>query len=108
MLKRTYLLGLGSIAVLGFVSLPVRAEQINTQVTNQSAATVGSYNQIGQSSTEVSVQQQQRSLFPIPSRQDNLQSVQQNGGAVGIENRIRQDSQQVNVQRNLANPYFPH
>ncbi len=107
MLKKTCLLGLGSVAALGLVSLPVRAEQVNTQVTNQSAAAVGNYNQIGQLSTEISVQQQQRSLFQMPDRQDSLQSVQQNAGAVGIENRIRQESQQVNVQKNLAHPYFP-
>ena len=113
MLKKTYLLSLCSVAVLGLVSPPVQAdEQVNTQVTNQSAAAVGDYNQIGQWSTQTSVQQQQRRgrAHQRPNRQDSLQEGRQTAGAVGYDNRILQEGEQVNVQKDsiLERKYLRH
>ncbi len=110
MIKQAYAIGLLSFATLGFASLPAQAEQVSTQITNQSAAAVGNGNYINQTSYQTNIQQRikiQRgaTYAPVytsaPSTQDNYQEVQQSAGAVGNDNYIEQRSNQVNVQRRM-------
>ncbi|WP_250122789.1 hypothetical protein [Chroococcidiopsis sp. CCMEE 29] len=116
MLKQTWVASLLSIAVLGVTSLPTRAEQTSTQVTNQTSAVVGDYNQVNQYSIQVNVQQKNRGSWKAKDLQDSFQGVNQTAGAVGHGNQIEQISEQVNAQQQNDNPrlrgrkigYFNH
>jgi hypothetical protein len=110
MIKRAYAIGLLSFATLGFASLPAQAEQVSTQVTNQSAAAVGNGNYINQTSYQTNIQQRIRiqkgaiySPIYTTTPQASYQEVQQNAGAVGNDNYIEQHSNQVNVQQQRIN-----
>ena len=105
MRKNLCAFGLILTATLGFASVPARAdEQVNTQVTNQSAGAVGENNAIQQQSDQISVQELKRRGSGDSGSQDNLQRTDQGAAAVGRDNYIEQNSNQVNVQQRQQRP----
>lgn len=103
MRKNLYFLGLALTATIGFTAISARAdEQVNTQVTNQSAGAVGNGNSIFQQSDQVSVQQQKRagSGSSGGTLQDSLQQTDQSAAAVGNDNYVEQRASQMNIQQN--------
>ncbi|WP_404785145.1 hypothetical protein [Altericista sp. CCNU0014] len=105
MRKNIFSLGLLLTAALSLASTPVRAdEQVNTQVTNQSAGAVGNGNYIYQQSDQMSIQQlKNRGRGGSGGTQDNLQQVDQAAATVGDGNGIEQRSNQINVQQRMNN-----
>ncbi len=102
MRKNLCFLSLVLTTAIGFTAISARAdEQVNTQVTNQSAGAVGDGNSIFQQSDQISVQQQKRTgRSSDGTLQDNLQQTDQAAGAVGNDNYIEQTSRQMNIQQN--------
>jgi hypothetical protein len=102
MRKNLYFLGLALTAAIGFTAIPARAdEQVNTQVTNQSAGAVGNGNAIFQQSDQINVQQQKRNGSSSGGTlQDSLQQTDQSAAAVGNDNYVEQRSSQMNIQQN--------
>jgi hypothetical protein len=81
MLKQVSLLSCLSLAILSMASVPARAENTSTQVTNQTAAIVGDNNTIIQVSTQTTSQQQLRGLIrstnpPVNERSNRGQEKQ--------------------------------
>jgi len=104
---RTNLCAFGLIltATLGISSVPAHAdEQVNTQITNQSAGAVGDNNTIYQQSDQLSIQQMKKRGGGDSVRQDNLQRTDQGAAAVGSGNYIDQRSSVVNVQQHQQKP----
>ena len=100
MRKNLCAFGLILTATLGLASVPAYAdEQVNTQVTNQSAGAVGDNNTIYQQSNQISVQQLKNRGRSNSGSQDNLQQTDQGAAAVGSGNYIEQLSNQTNVQQ---------
>jgi hypothetical protein len=100
MRKNLCAFGLILTATLGFASVPARADdQVNTQVTNQSAGAVGDNNTIYQQSDQISIQQLKKRGRGDSGLQDNLQQTDQGAAAVGSQNYIEQHSNQTNVQQ---------
>jgi hypothetical protein len=113
MRKNFCALGLILTATLSVAGLSARAEQVNTQVTNQSAGAVGNGNVIYQQSDQLSIQQMKNRGGGGSGSQDNLQKVDQAAAAVGERNLIEQRSSQINVQqrehrRQLPYDYYGH
>jgi hypothetical protein len=105
MQKNLCAFGLILTATLSFASVPARAdEQVNTQVTNQSAGSVGENNDIQQQSNQLSVQELKRRGSGDSGSQDNLQQTDQGAAAVGRDNRIEQNSNATNVQQRQQRP----
>jgi hypothetical protein len=105
MRKNIYAFGLILTATLGFASLPAHAdEQVNTQITNQSAGAVGEGNTIHQQSEQVSIQDLKKRGGGDSGRQDNLQRTDQGAAAVGRDNYIDQRSSVINVQQRQQKP----
>lgn len=105
MRKNIYAFGLILTATLGFASLPAHAdEQVNTQITNQSAGAVGDNNTIYQESNQLSIQQLKKRGGGDSVRQDNLQRTDQGAAAVGRGNYIDQRSSVTNVQQHQQKP----
>jgi hypothetical protein len=102
MRKNLCFLSLVLTTAIGFTAISARAdEQVNTQVTNQSAGAVGNGNTIFQDSQQISVQQQKRTgRSSDGTLQDSLQQTDQAAGAVGNDNYIEQRSSQMNIQQN--------
>jgi hypothetical protein len=102
MRKNLCFLSLVLTTAIGFTAISARAdEQVNTQVTNQSAGAVGNGNSIFQDSQQISVQQQKRTgRSSDGTLQDNLQQTDQAAGTVGDDNYIEQTSRQMNIQQN--------
>jgi hypothetical protein len=102
MRKNLCFLSLVLTTAIGFTAISARAdEQVNTQVTNQSAGAVGNGNSIFQQSDQISVQQQHRTgRSSGGTLQDSLQQTDQAAGAVGNDNYIEQRSSQMNIQQN--------
>jgi hypothetical protein len=102
MRKNLYFLGIVLTTAIGFTAISARAdEQVNTQVTNQSAGAVGNGNSIFQRSDQISVQQQKRTgRSSDGTLQDSLQQTDQAAGAVGNDNYVEQNSSQLNIQQN--------
>jgi hypothetical protein len=102
MRKNLYFVGLVLTTAIGFTAISARAdEQVNTQVTNQSAGVVGDGNSIFQQSDQISVQQQKRTgRSSDGTLQDSLQQTDQAAGTVGNDNYIEQTSSQMNIQQN--------
>jgi hypothetical protein len=102
MRKNLCFLSLVLTTAIGFTAISARAdEQVNTQVTNQSAGAVGNGNSIFQDSQQISVQQQKRTgRSSDGTLQDNLQQTDQAAGTVGNDNYIEQTSRQMNIQQN--------
>jgi hypothetical protein len=99
MRKNFYALGLILTATLSFAGISARAEQVNTQITNQSAAAVGNGNYIQQQSEQLSIQQMKNRGGGGSGAQDNMQQVDQAAAAVGDRNLVEQRSSQINVQQ---------
>jgi hypothetical protein len=105
MRKNIYAFGLILTVTLGFASLPAHAdEQVNTQITNQSAGAVGDGNTIYQQSEQVSIQDLKKRGGGDSGRQDNLQRTDQGAAAVGSGNYIDQRSSVINVQQRQQKP----
>lgn len=105
MLKKSYIVGLISVAVLGVFSLPVRAEKRSTQGSNQTATITGDNNQINQYIIQVNVQKNRGNWKRKHQPQQNSsQGATQSADAVGDGNRINQDIQQVNTQQQNIHP----
>jgi hypothetical protein len=107
---RTNLCAFGLIltATLGISSVPAHAdEQVNTQITNQSAGAVGENNTIYQESNQLSIQQLKKRGGGDSVRQDNLQRTDQGAAAVGRGNYIDQRSSVTNVQQHQQKPARP-
>ncbi len=105
MRKNLCAFGLILTATFGFASVPAYAdEQVNTQVTNQSAGAVGDNNAIQQQSDQISVQELKRRGSGASGSQDNLQQTDQGAAAVGRDNYIEQNSNQINVQQRQQRP----
>ncbi len=103
MRKNLCFLSLVLTTAIGFTAISARAdEQVNTQVTNQSAGAVGNGNSIYQQSDQISIQQQQRKGRSSDggTLQDSLQQTDQSAAAVGNDNYIEQNSRQLNLQQN--------
>jgi hypothetical protein len=102
MRKNLCFLSLVLTTAIGFTAISARAdEQVNTQVTNQSAGAVGNGNRIFQDSEQISVQQQKRTgRSSDGTLQDNLQQTDQAAGTIGDNNDIEQTSRQMNIQQN--------
>jgi hypothetical protein len=99
--KNLCVLSLVLTATLGIASAPARAdEQVNTQVTNQSAGVVGNGSSIYQQSDQLSVQQlKNMGRSGGSGSQDNLQQADQAAAAVGDRSYVEQRSNQVNAQQ---------
>ena len=110
MQKNFCLLSLLLTASLGLVSAPARADQqVNTQVTNQSAGAVGNSNLIYQQSDQLSVQQHKRmGGGSADGLQDNLQQVDQAAAAVGDRNYVEQRANQINIQQRSQRHFHPN
>jgi hypothetical protein len=114
MRKNLCVLGLVLTTAIGFTTVTARAdEQVNTQITNQSAGAVGNGNSIYQQSDQINVQQQKRNGRGDSgggTLQDSLQQTDQAAGTVGDDNYIEQNSSQMNIQQNnrrqLRNRYY--
>jgi hypothetical protein len=107
MLKKSYVFGLMSVAVIGVFSLPVRAEQTSTQGSNQSATITGDNNQINQYIIQVNVQKNRGNWKGKHQPQQNSsQGATQSADTVGDGNRINQDIQQLNTQQQNIHPRF--
>jgi hypothetical protein len=105
MRKNLFTFGLILTATLSFASVPAHAdEQVNTQVTNQSAGAVGDNNTIYQQSNQTSIQQLKKRGRGNAATQDNLQQTDQGAAAVGSGNYIEQQSNQLNVQQRHQRP----
>jgi hypothetical protein len=102
MRKNLCFLSLVLTTAIGFTAISARAdEQVNTQMTNQSAGAVGNGNTIFQDSQQISVQQQKRTgRGGGGTLQDSLQQTDQAAGAVGNDNYVEQRSSQLNIQQN--------
>jgi hypothetical protein len=108
MRKNLCAFGLILTATLGFASVPAHAdEQVNTQITNQSAGAVGNNNTIYQQSDQISIQELKKRGSGGSGTQDNLQQTDQGAAAIGTGNYIEQQSNQVNVQQRRQRPARP-
>ena len=105
MRKNLWAFGLILTATFGFASVPARADdQVNAQVTNQSAGAVGDDNTIYQQSDQISVQELKNRGRSNSESQDNLQQTDQGAAAVGGDNYIEQHSNQTNIQQRHQRP----
>jgi hypothetical protein len=111
MRKNIYFLSLVLTTAIGFTAISARAEdqQVNTQVTNQSAGAVGNGNSIYQQSDQINVQQLKSNLRSGSGiSQDSMQQTDQSAAAVGNDNYVEQRSSQLNVQQNTRRHARPN
>ena len=110
MQKNLCLVSLLLTASLGLASAPARADQqVNTQITNQSAGAVGDSNLIYQQSDQLSIQQHKRmGRASSDGLQDNFQQVDQSAAAVGNRNYVEQRANQMNIQQRSQRHFHPN
>lgn len=101
MIKKTCVLSLLSIAVIGVFSSPIQAQQTSTQGTGQSASIVGNNNQINQYIIQVNRQNKKPGKLKGKHQpQGSYQSVGQSADIVGNGNEINQSAEQISIQQN--------
>jgi hypothetical protein len=107
--KNTYLVALISLVAFGAISLPARADKINTQVINQTTSIDGNGNTVFQDAEQTNVQNDRNSRANKPGKrdkydrhdtpdQDNYQEVNQGVDIDGNRNYVEQNATQTNVQ----------
>ncbi|CAA9586244.1 hypothetical protein AVDCRST_MAG81-3868 [uncultured Synechococcales cyanobacterium] len=119
MFKKTWMIGLLAATAFGFVSGPAQAGEANgsaksIQSSEQSAANVGSYNDIFQDSTQVGVQDVDATSYGKGAANADgflLQQSKQAGANVGVGNHVDQENTQLEVQQvdaeQFGSYYYP-
>ncbi|MCG8362153.1 MAG: hypothetical protein MJA27_02325 [Pseudanabaenales cyanobacterium] len=103
MLKRTYTLGLLSIAALGMISLPAQADTAVVQQSTQDLYIYGEGNSGAQVSEQINIHRRVNS----GSRQSNtgvVHDVYQGASVIGEENNAYQGNSQINITEETTRP----
>lgn len=103
-LKQTAALALLTASGVNFIISPTKAAQtqVNQQSATQTAAAVGSFNDINQDLTQLGIQGQAGLFAPAAQMQVNQQNAAQSAAAIGTGNNINQTLNQISDQYQLG------